>query len=147
VQKGVGALQLASLEHCTQRPCSPQTGVDDPAQSVLVKHCTQEDVIALQRIALAGHWLSVVHPERQVKDSGSQTGAATPQSALLTQLTQWSRKQRGLPLPQSEFARHSTHCELAGSQTFASRVQSADVWQPMHAPVEVSQSVAWPRVH
>jgi hypothetical protein len=40
-----------------------QTGVEVPAHSAFVKHCTHEDVATLHFGALAGHCVSAVHPE------------------------------------------------------------------------------------
>jgi hypothetical protein len=148
LHSGVGALQFASVEHATHRPSAPQTGVDVPLQSAAVTHWTHDDVAASQCCAVAGHWLSAVQPERQVNSCGSQIGAATPQSAFETQRTHWFLRQRGASVGQSVFARHSTHCCDVGSHVFASRcVQSALVWQPMQAPLVVSQIGAWSRPH
>jgi hypothetical protein len=148
LQNGVGALQFESAVHWTHRPSALQVGVDVPAQSAVVTHWTHDDVAALQWFAAAGHWLSIVQPVRQVKSCESQMGAATPQSAFVTQSTHWFRKQRGAAAGQSEAAKQATHVCVAVSQTFASRpVQSVEVWHPMHAPVVVSQIGAWSRPH
>jgi hypothetical protein len=47
-QNGVGAAHCALLEHWTQAPSLEQTGVDVPAQSVLVRHCWQREMVRLQ---------------------------------------------------------------------------------------------------
>jgi hypothetical protein len=127
---------LASAVHWTQRPLIVHIGVDVPAQSLLLAHCTQDDEAALQCGADAGHCESPVHPARQVRLSGSQIGADVPQSAFVVHLTQALRKQRGASDGQSVFVLHSTHCCVTASQTRRSvPPQSLDVAHPMHAPV------------
>jgi hypothetical protein len=146
-QKGVGALQFASVVHCTHRPAMLQVGVDVPLQSAAVTHWTHDDVAVSQCAAVAGHWLSCVQPLRQVKSCGSQTGAAAPQSALVTQLTHAFLKHRGALRGQSASAAHSTQVCVLVLQILGPCVQSADVRQPMQAPLAVSQIGARSREH
>jgi hypothetical protein len=79
---GVGAAQSVFAAHATQWP-SPQIFVAGvPAQSALVTHCTHADVVVLHLGAAAEHCASAVQPARHLSSSGSQIGAATPQSAF-----------------------------------------------------------------
>jgi hypothetical protein len=112
------------------------------AQSVLVRHSTQLEVIVSQMGAIAEHPALDVHPARQLKSCGSQMGMAVPQSALLRQFTHWPwpTRQRGWLVGQSEFVSHCTHCDVVGSQIgpiipiWVAAVQSVDVLQPTHDP-------------
>ncbi len=130
----------------TQTWAALHAGVEVPAQSALVLHCTQVDVWTSQWGAGTMHDASVVHPIRQRKVPGSQTGAAVPQSAFDRHATHspFAEKQRGVAAGQSVFVAHATHVSVVGSHTFVAPEQSADVLHPTHAPVVVSQSWFFP---
>jgi hypothetical protein len=114
------------------------------AQSALVAHWAHAEMVWLHLGAVAGHWESAVHPARQRKPSGLQTGSAAPQSAFARHWThRWSATlQRGAVAGQSVFEPHSTHDDVVGSQIGLVAGQSVLVLQPMQAPVAASQMVA-----
>jgi hypothetical protein len=147
-QIGVGAAQSAFVAQTTHRPRGPHAFVAGvAAQSALVMHCTQVDSVALHFGAVAGHWVSAVHPARQRNSSGSQTGAAVPQSAFDVHWTQvWvATWQRGEAAGQSVLLSHWTHWDVDGSQSGWVAGQSVFALQPTHTPVATTQSVAFPR--
>jgi hypothetical protein len=86
-QYGTGGAHCESAVHCTQAPSAEQNGVDVPAQSPFVAHCTQWESVRLHRGADAGHCASLVQPVPHWK-SRPQIGAAVPQSALVRHSTQ-----------------------------------------------------------
>ena len=55
--------------HWTHWPDGPQIGVDVPAQSTLVRHCTQRALAVSQWGAAAGHCALVVHPGTHCADA------------------------------------------------------------------------------
>jgi hypothetical protein len=108
-QNGVGAAQSASAAHATQRPRGPHAFVAGvAAQSAFVAHWAHDAIMALHFGAVAGHWLSAVHPSRQRNSWGSQTGAEVPQSAFEVHCTHscCATLQRGEAAGQSVFASH-----------------------------------------
>jgi hypothetical protein len=113
-----------------------------PEQSALTIHGTQVAVVVSQIIAPASvHCALLVQPAAQVPRR--QIGAAAAvQLALMTHATQVCVVvlQSGVAvMPQSVLDRHCTHCLVVGSQMGLAVAQSIAVWQPMHAPVAVSQ--------
>jgi hypothetical protein len=138
--------QFASTVHCTQRPSSRQVGVDVPAQSTFVLHCTQAPRAVLQCGFGAEQLASLVHPFRQWKPSASQMGAAVPQSEFAKHCTHAPSRtrHRGADAGQSAFVAHSTHCCVVELQILLSAGQSEPELHPTHAPVDVLQSGEFP---
>jgi hypothetical protein len=142
----VPASGVAAGTHCTQRVAS-QNGVP-PEQSEFWAHSTHRDVVVSQIGAcVVVHCALLVHPVRHVNVSGSQMGAAVPQSESARQLTHACRAtwQSGVAAGQSVFASHCTHSCVVDSQIFAVAGQSAPVMHPTQAPLVESQSR--PRPH
>jgi hypothetical protein len=85
-----------------------------------------------------------VQPGRQVNPSGSQIGAALPQSAFEMHCTHCPSRssQRGAPAGQSPFVRHSTHVCVEVSQSFASAGQSLADAQPTQSPAAVQMGAS-----
>ena len=128
--------QSVLARHCTQAPAGAQNFAGPPAQSVFERHSTQLEVAVLQMGVGDEHWVLAVQPVRQRSWSGSQMGAAEPQSASLRQATQrWSRtRQRGSPAGQSALDSHATQVFEVGSQMGVAAAQSLSTLQPTHVP-------------
>jgi|HubBroStandDraft_6_1064221.scaffolds.fasta_scaffold76233_2 hypothetical protein len=87
-QIGVEPAQSLSERHATQAPSGSQSLPVWEAQSPFTAHATQPAVVVLQTGVGAAHCVFDVQPATQTKRVGSQTGFATPQSALLRHCTQ-----------------------------------------------------------
>jgi hypothetical protein len=117
-QSGVPAGQSLSCAQTTHVPSVAQIFPGCCAQSLLPRHCTQDDVVASQSGASVWQPELLVHPVRHVKSCGSQMGFAAPQSPLLRHSTHWppGAKQRGALAGQSVFTAHATQVPDAVSQ-------------------------------
>ena len=76
------------VTHCTHRDLALQIGVEVPAHSVFVKHCTQVAVSGLHLGAAAEHCASDEQPTTHFNSFQSHDGAEAPQSALERHCTQ-----------------------------------------------------------
>jgi hypothetical protein len=133
---GVLAGQSLFAWQTTHVPSDAQTLPGCAAQSVLLSHWTQEELVVSQIGVGPEQPALLVHPARQWKSCGSQMGAAAPQSELARHCTHCPEeiRQRGASAGQLLFCEHCTHCWVVGSQTALPPMQSLDVRQPTHAP-------------
>jgi hypothetical protein len=143
---GIVLGQSVFERQATHAPSGLQNLPGSEAQSVLLRHCTQLDVVVLHSGVSPEQPVLLVHPGRHVKSCGSHTGLAVPQSVLPRHCTHWwaTTRHRGASDGQSVFVAHSTHCCVVVSQILFATPQSIEVRQPTHtpAPDEVSQTGA-----
>jgi hypothetical protein len=146
LQIGAASAHPASDVHCTHFPDFAQTGVDVPAQCRSTVHWTQLAAPVLQCGVGDPHCESLVQPRPHFSSSGSQTGAALPQSPFDRHCTHSCARtrQRGALAGQSEFCAHCTHCLVIGSHALSLPTQLADVLHSVHAPLAVSQNGSSP---
>jgi len=106
-------------------------------QSELARHCTQEDVIVSQSGLSPEQLVLLVQPARQRNWCGSQMGAAVPQSELARHSSHCpaASRQRGAEAGQSVFWPHCTHWFVVELQMGVPPPQSFADWQPTHWPV------------
>jgi hypothetical protein len=145
LQRAVGAVQLALVEHCTQRLSLPQTGVW-PEQFCGPRHCTQREFATSHFGVSPPHWTSLVQPERHFCSCRSQMGVVPPQSRFEKHCTHSPLPLHlGAPAGQLALVAHCTHCWVVGLQTGCPAfLQSAPVLHPTHAPVVVALQIGAP---